>query len=72
MLPQDLGGVVDANLLVYGTDNVRVVDSSIFPLVPTAHLSAVVYAVAEKVSLPRATANRNTDESQASDIIRGS
>lgn len=51
MLPLDLGGVVDANLLVYGTDNVRVVDTSIFPLVPTAHLSAVVYAIAEKVRL---------------------
>ena len=49
MMPHDLGGVVDADLLVYGTDNVRVVDTSIFPLVPTAHLSAVVYAVAEKV-----------------------
>jgi choline dehydrogenase len=50
MMLQNLGGVVDANLLVYGTDNVRVVDSSIFPLVPTAHPSAVVYAVAEKVT----------------------
>jgi len=50
MLPLEMGGVVDSNLLVYGTQNLRVVDASIFPLVPAAHLQAVVYAVAEKVS----------------------
>ena len=50
MSPLSLGGVVNANLTVYGTQNVRVVDTSVFPLIPTAHLSAVVYAVAEKVS----------------------
>ena len=49
MMPLKMGGVVNANLMVYGTNNVRVVDTSIFPLVPTAHLSAVVYAIAEKV-----------------------
>lgn len=51
MMPLDLGGVVDTDLMVYGTSNLRVVDTSIFPLIPTAHLSAVVYAVAEKVCL---------------------
>lgn len=50
MLPLDMGGVVDSTLLVYGTQNLRVVDASIFPLVPAAHLQAVVYAVAEKVT----------------------
>lgn len=49
MMPQQLGGVVDPDLLVYGTDNVRVVDTSIFPIIPAAHLQAVAYAVAEKV-----------------------
>lgn len=49
MMPLDLGGVVDTDLIVYGTSNVRVVDTSMFPVIPTAHLSAVVYAVAEKV-----------------------
>ncbi|KAI9815357.1 MAG: hypothetical protein M1832_005495 [Thelocarpon impressellum] len=55
MLPKDQGGVVDSHLRVYGTQNLRVVDASIFPLVPAAHLQAVVYGVAEKMtsSLPR-------------------
>lgn len=50
MLPRDQGGVVDPRLLVYGTDNLRVVDASMMPLIPGAHLMAPTYAVAEKVS----------------------
>lgn len=49
MLPLDLGGVVDSNVLVYGTQNLRIVDASIQPMPPAAHLQAVVYGVAEKV-----------------------
>ena len=49
MLPLNIGGVVDPHLRVYGTQNLRVVDAGVFPLVPAAHLQAVVYAVAEKV-----------------------
>ncbi|QIW99172.1 hypothetical protein AMS68_004690 [Peltaster fructicola] len=49
MLPRKLGGVVDANLLVYGTKNLRIVDASVFPMVPAGHLQAIVYGVAEKV-----------------------
>jgi choline dehydrogenase len=52
MMPLGLGGVVDPDLLVYGTTNLRVVDASILPLVPAAHLQAVVYGVAEKVCFP--------------------
>lgn len=37
MLPREAGGVVDAQMLVYGTTNVRVVDGSIFPYQPSAH-----------------------------------
>ena len=50
MLPLSLGGVVCPNLTVYGTTNLRVVDTSIFPLIPAAHLQAVTYAVAEKAA----------------------
>lgn len=50
MAPLEHGGVVGANLLVYGTTNLRVVDTSVYPLVPGAHLQAVAYAVAEKAA----------------------
>lgn len=50
MMPRELGGVVNPELLVYGTRNLRVIDSSIMPMLPAAHLQAVVYGVAEKVS----------------------
>jgi choline dehydrogenase len=53
MLPLSYGGVVDPRLLVYGTQNLRVVDAGIIPLVPAAHIQATVYAVAEKVNLYR-------------------
>ena len=50
MLPRNLGGVVGPDLIVYGTDNLRIVDTSVFPMVPGAHLQAVTYAVAERAS----------------------
>jgi choline dehydrogenase len=49
MLPLELGRVVDTDLLVYGTSNLRVVDAGIFPLLPGSHIGAAIYAVAEKV-----------------------
>ena len=51
MLPLDHGGVVDSHLRVWGTQNLRVVDAGIFPMIPAAHLQAVVYGVAEKVTM---------------------
>ena len=50
MLPRDMGGVVDPNLLVYGTQNLRVVDASMQPIVAAGHLMGPVYAVAEKAA----------------------
>jgi hypothetical protein len=37
MLPRDKNGVVDANLKVYGTTNVRIADLSIVPLHVASH-----------------------------------
>ncbi|OCL04181.1 GMC oxidoreductase [Glonium stellatum] len=48
MLPKEKGGVVDQELRVYGTSNVRVCDASIFPLHVQGNIVSLVYAVAEK------------------------
>lgn len=48
MLPREKGGVVDPRLVVYGMENLRVVDASIFPLIPRGNIMSSVYAVAEK------------------------
>lgn len=47
-----LGGsaVVDANTKVYGTDNLFVVDASIFPGQPTGNPSAMVVVAAENAA----------------------
>ncbi|KAJ7708299.1 hypothetical protein B0H17DRAFT_971830 [Mycena rosella] len=50
MMRRSLGGVVDAQLTVYDTANVRVVDASVLPLQVSAHLSSTLYGVAEKAA----------------------
>ncbi|RDW78683.1 uncharacterized protein DSM5745_05535 [Aspergillus mulundensis] len=47
MLPVELGGVVDDRFTVDGTNNVRVVDASIFPIQFCGHPTANIYAFAE-------------------------
>lgn len=51
MMPRELRGVVDAQVLVYGVEGLSIVDASIFPMIPATRLSATVYAVAEKVNI---------------------
>lgn len=50
MMPREKGGVVDSRLNVYGTKNLRVVDASIFPLIPRGNIQSTVFAVAEKAA----------------------
>ncbi|KAF9254620.1 alcohol oxidase [Marasmius fiardii PR-910] len=48
MLPREDGGVVDHNLLVYGTSNLRVIDCSIMPLIISCNIVTLAYAIGEK------------------------
>lgn len=50
MLPETEGGVVDEKFRVYGVKDLRVVDASIFPLIPRGNLQTAVYAVAERAA----------------------
>lgn len=50
MLPREHGGVVDSRLKVYGVQGLRVVDASVFPLLPRANMQTLVYAVAERAA----------------------
>lgn len=50
MMREDLGGVVDERLRVYGTENVRVCDASILTIIPRGNILSAVYAFAEKAA----------------------
>ena len=50
MLPRNQGGVVDANLRVYGLANVRIADASVPPIDFAAHLMTSTYGLAEQAS----------------------
>ena len=50
MMARELGGVVDAELRVYDTANVRVVDASVLPMQTSGHVTATLYAVAERAA----------------------
>jgi choline dehydrogenase-like flavoprotein len=44
------GGVVDGKLKVYGIEGLRIVDASVFPMLPATHTMTTVYAVAERAA----------------------
>lgn len=50
MMPERLGGCVSNELLVYGVHKLSIVDASIIPVIPAAHLQATTYAIAEKAA----------------------
>ncbi|KAF3807361.1 Dehydrogenase mpl7 [Colletotrichum gloeosporioides] len=50
MMPLAKGGVVDEKFRVYGVENLRVVDASVFPLIPRANIQVLVYAAAERAA----------------------
>lgn len=50
MLPRDSGGVVDHRLRVYGVEGLRIVDASVFPMVPQGTITSIVIAVAERAA----------------------
>jgi choline dehydrogenase-like flavoprotein len=51
MMKEELGGVVDSRLKVYGIENVRAVDASVLPIQLSAHLSSSLYGIAEKAAM---------------------
>lgn len=50
MMPKNKGGCVGADLLVYGVKKLSIIDASILPIIPAAHLQASLYATAEKAA----------------------
>lgn len=48
--PGDSMAVVDARGKVFGVSGLRVVDASIFPLLPPGHPQSTIYALAEKIA----------------------
>lgn len=45
---REKGGVVNRELKVYGVDGLRIVDASVFPMLPATHTMTTVYAIAER------------------------
>ncbi|KAI0142136.1 hypothetical protein BJ166DRAFT_94476 [Pestalotiopsis sp. NC0098] len=47
MMAKELGGVVDPELRLYGSSNLRVCDASVIPITPRTNPQATVYGIAE-------------------------
>lgn len=50
MMAEELGGVVDSSGRVFGVQALRVIDASIIPTQVSAHTSALLYGIAQKLS----------------------
>ncbi|MCO5549808.1 hypothetical protein L7F22_003282 [Adiantum nelumboides] len=50
MMPREMGGVVDAQLRVYGTQNLRIADASILPVMPSGHIQSACYVIGHKAA----------------------
>lgn len=50
MKPEAAGGVVDSRFRVYGIENLRVVDASVFPRIPGFFIVTSVFMIAEKAA----------------------
>lgn len=48
--PREAGGVVNGDFEVHGTQNLRIVDASVFPRVPGFFIVSSVYTIAEKAA----------------------
>ena len=48
--PAAAGGVLDSKFAVHGTGRLRVVDASVFPLIPGFFVASAVYMIAEKAA----------------------
>jgi choline dehydrogenase-like flavoprotein len=50
MMPRELGGIVDENLLARGVKKLRIIDASIIPTTIAVKTCQTAYAIAEMVS----------------------
>ena len=50
MMSRELGGVVDNEAKVYGTQGLRVIDGSIVPTQVSSHVMSIFYGMAEKIT----------------------
>lgn len=50
MMSRELGGVLNAEMLVYGTSHLRVVDASATPFQVNGHPISTIHAMAEKAA----------------------
>ena len=48
--PLERGGVVNGDFQVYGVENLRIIDASVFPRIPGFFIATSIYMIAEKAA----------------------